>query len=295
MLCKSEVFSRKVFIGGLPIDIKETELKQTFHKFGSLLVDWPNRSSDSHFVKKEHYGATSRVTGYAFLIFLEEASVQRLIAKCYSEGDRYYMLMSSQTVREKPVQVRPWRLTDMDHMPRPTAHLDPRRTIFIGGVPRPTKASELAFVLESVFGPVCYAGIDVDPEMKYPKGAARVTFNTFKSYAAAMAGRFVQIPHSDNTKRVEIKPYVVNDQMCDNCQGKLCQDRYAPYFCGDVTCLQYYCEICWDRLHYGSGNRAREAHKPFVRMGEQTKQLFRLPHHHHANSNPVANNPPHFL
>jgi cytoplasmic polyadenylation element-binding protein len=93
--------------------------------------------------------------------------------------------------------------------------------IFIGGVPRPTKASELAFVLESQFGSICYAGIDVDPEMKYPKGAARVTFNTLKSYVAAMAGRFVNIPHSDSTKRVEIKPYVVNEQMCDNCEGKV--------------------------------------------------------------------------
>jgi cytoplasmic polyadenylation element-binding protein len=74
--------------------------------------------------------------------------------------------------------------------------------IFIGGVPRPTKASELAFVLENQFGQVCYAGIDVDPEMKYPKGAARVTFNTFKSYVAAMAGRYVNIPHADSTKRV---------------------------------------------------------------------------------------------
>jgi cytoplasmic polyadenylation element-binding protein len=71
--------------------------------------------------------------------------------------------------------------------------------------------------------------------------------------------------------QVEIKPYVVNDQMCDNCQGKLCQDRYAPYFCGDVSCLEYYCEVCWDRLHYSGVNRQRESHKPFVRMGEQTK------------------------
>uniref|UniRef100_A0A914MP56 RRM domain-containing protein n=1 Tax=Meloidogyne incognita TaxID=6306 RepID=A0A914MP56_MELIC len=81
-------------------------------------------------------------------------------------------------------------------MPRPSSFLDPRRTIFIGELPRPTKASELVFVLESLYGLVCYAGIDVDPEMKYPKGAARVTFNTFKSYVAGMAGRFVNIPHS---------------------------------------------------------------------------------------------------
>jgi cytoplasmic polyadenylation element-binding protein len=64
---------------------------------------------------------------------------------------------------------------------------------------------------------------------------------------------------------------------------KLCNGRYAPYFCGDVSCLQYYCEACWDRLHYSGANRLREMHKPFVRLGEQTKQLHRLPHHHHAS------------
>ncbi|CAK5030475.1 unnamed protein product [Meloidogyne enterolobii] len=33
-------------------------------------------------------------------------------------------------------------------MPRPSSFLDPRRTIFIGGVPRPRKASELALFSE---------------------------------------------------------------------------------------------------------------------------------------------------
>jgi len=33
MFCDTEVFSRKVFVGGLPIDITETEVKQTFQKF----------------------------------------------------------------------------------------------------------------------------------------------------------------------------------------------------------------------------------------------------------------------
>lgn len=37
--------------------------------------------------------------------------------------------------------------------------------------------------------------------------------------------------------------------MCDNCNGKLCCDRYAPYFCGEVSCLQYYCEMCWDLVN----------------------------------------------
>lgn len=30
----------------------------------------------------------------------------------------------------------------------------------------------------------------------------------------------------------------MDEQMCDECEGKLCFSRYAPYFCGDVNCLQ---------------------------------------------------------
>lgn len=60
--------------------------------------------------------------------------------------------------------------------------------------------------------------------------------------------------------------------MCDECEGAQCAGRYAPYFCGDVTCLQYYCESCWDRYHYGEYSDERKAsHKPLVRIGDQTK------------------------
>ena len=48
--------------------------------------------------------------------------------------------------------------------------IDPRKTIFVGGVPRPLRSQELAQIMEDKFGSVCYAGIDVDPDLKYPKG-----------------------------------------------------------------------------------------------------------------------------
>ena len=54
----------------------------------------------------------------------------------------------------------------MDH----TQPIDARKTIFIGGVPRPLKACELADIFNSRYGNVCYAGIDCDPDLKYPKG-----------------------------------------------------------------------------------------------------------------------------
>ena len=59
----------------------------------------------------------------------------------------------------------------MDH----TQPIDPRKTIFIGGVPRPLKACELADIFNSRYGNVCYAGIDCDPELKYPKGMSILT------------------------------------------------------------------------------------------------------------------------
>uniref|UniRef100_A0A1I7XFP2 RRM domain-containing protein n=1 Tax=Heterorhabditis bacteriophora TaxID=37862 RepID=A0A1I7XFP2_HETBA len=87
--------------------------------------------------------------------------------------------------------------------------IDPTRTVFVGGVPRPTTATsrlyvfkgELALLLESRFGPVIYAGVDIDPELRYPKGAARVTFVNNVSYLNAIKGRFVKIPHIETNKR----------------------------------------------------------------------------------------------
>ena len=75
-----------------------------------------------------------------------------------------YLLCSAQ------VQIRPWKLSDSDYIMDHTQPIDPRKTIFIGGVPRPLKAGELADIFNSRYGNVCYSGIDCDPELKYPKG-----------------------------------------------------------------------------------------------------------------------------
>ena len=45
------------------------------------------------------------MTGYVFLVFEEELAVQRLVKACHMEGDRYYLFVSSPTMRDKPVQV----------------------------------------------------------------------------------------------------------------------------------------------------------------------------------------------
>ena len=68
------------------------------------------------------------------------------------------------------VQVRPWLLDYCDCFLKPSEPLDPRKTVFVGGVPRLLKAQELAKIMNVNFDFVCYAGIDVDPWLKYPKG-----------------------------------------------------------------------------------------------------------------------------
>ncbi|XP_063992163.1 cytoplasmic polyadenylation element-binding protein 2 [Diachasmimorpha longicaudata] len=250
-----ERYSRKVFVGGLPPDIDEDEITASFRRFGQLVVDWPHKAeSKSYFPPK----------GYAFLLFQDESSVQQLIDACIQDEDKLYLCVSSPTIKDKPVQIRPWRLSDADFVLDASMTLDPRKTVFVGGVPRPLKAVELAMIMDRLYGGVCYAGIDTDPELKYPKGAGRVAFSNQQSYISAISARFVQLQHGDIDKRVEVKPYVLDDQMCDECQGQRCGGKFAPFFCANVTCLQYYCEHCWATIHSRPG---REFHKPLVKEG----------------------------
>jgi len=250
-----ERYSRKVFVGGLPPDIDEEEITASFRRFGPLVVDWPHKAeSKSYFPPK----------GYAFLLFQDESSVQQLIDTCIQDDDKLYLCVSSPTIKDKPVQIRPWKLSDADFVLDASLPLDPRKTVFVGGVPRPLKAVELAMIMDRLYGGVCYAGIDTDPELKYPKGAGRVAFSNQQSYIAAISARFVQLQHGDIDKRVEVKPYVLDDQMCDECQGTRCSGKFAPFFCANVTCLQYYCEHCWATIHSRPG---REFHKPLVKEG----------------------------
>jgi len=45
--------------------------------------------------------------------------------------------------QDKPVQIRPWKLSDADFVLDASLPLDPRKTVFVGGVPRPLKAGAL--------------------------------------------------------------------------------------------------------------------------------------------------------
>jgi len=72
--------------------------------------------------------------------FQEESSVQQLIDACIQDDDKLYLCVSSPTIKDKPVQIRPWKLSDADYVLDASMPLDPRKTVFVGGVPRPLKA-----------------------------------------------------------------------------------------------------------------------------------------------------------
>ncbi|KAK6734010.1 hypothetical protein RB195_017653 [Necator americanus] len=249
-----EIYSRKVFVGGLPIDIEEDELVETFARFGPLVVDWPNKNeTKSYFPPK----------GYVFLIFNHESSVRTLVQHCTVEDEKLFLFISSPMNAEKlKVQIRPWRLADADYLVDVNVPINLRRVVFVGGVPRPIRAVELAHIMDRLYGSVACAGIDTDVEYKYPKGAGRVAFTNYNSYMKAITERYAQLSHGEVEKRVEMKPYVLDDQICEECIREPNGGRHAPFFCPHLECLQYYCESCWTSMH---GSPLREHHKPLVK------------------------------
>uniref|UniRef100_A0A915CV73 Cytoplasmic polyadenylation element-binding protein 1 n=1 Tax=Ditylenchus dipsaci TaxID=166011 RepID=A0A915CV73_9BILA len=254
----SEAYSRKVFVGGLPIDIDEDELISAFNRFGPLIVDWPNKTEGRHF-SSAYYPPK----GYVFLVFAHEYSVRLLCQACFVSEDKLLLYMSSSLSPEKVIQIRPWKLADADYVVQPNARINPRNAVFVGGVPRPIKAVELAHIMDRMYGPVACAGIDTDVDYKYPKGAGRVVFFNKNSFIKAISDRYVQLSHGEIQKRVELKPYVLDDQQCDECNGERSGNRSAPFFCPKLECLQYYCEECWTSMH--SSQPDFEDHKPLIK------------------------------
>ncbi len=70
--------------------------------------------------------------------------------------------------------MRPWYIADGYHCVDASKPIDPRKAVFVGGVPRPLKALELAEVMTEKYGNVALIVIDSDSDLKYPKGKISV-------------------------------------------------------------------------------------------------------------------------
>ena len=81
----------------------------------------------------------------------------------------------------------------------------------------------------------------------------RVNFYNFHTeYLTQKMGKRIKFSWNDTFQiylQVEVKPYVLDDQLCDECQGARCGGKFAPFFCANVTCLQVKSKFHYDFLN----------------------------------------------
>ena len=65
------LYSRKVFLGGVPWDLTEKDLGYAFNQFGAFKIEWPGKGSSS-----------SAKKGFLYIIFNSAPAVNLLLSRC---------------------------------------------------------------------------------------------------------------------------------------------------------------------------------------------------------------------
>jgi len=243
---KNPIYSCKVFLGGIPYDLTDSDLHCTFAHFGNIQIQWPGKD-----IKSAIDGAAANKAGYVYIIFESYDNVANLLNACtisyrdVDTGCRWYYNISSRRQKGKEVQVIPFDIGDRFYMKGSfSGQMEHSRTVFVGALHGMLTADGLAKVMDDLFGGVIFAGLDTDKH-KYPLGSGRVTFDNQDSYLKAVSAAFVEIKSARFKKKIQIDPYIENESLCAVC--KLPQQ--SPIFCRDLTCFRYFCRSCWDTHH----------------------------------------------
>ncbi|KAI6204708.1 Cytoplasmic polyadenylation element binding protein 3 [Aphelenchoides besseyi] len=229
------VFSRKVFVGGLPTECSDLELHRVFGHFGNFVVNRDIRS-----------------THYCFLVFEKPNAVDHLLRWTERVGTSNFAYITV-GLRQFKVEIRPFALCDASFVVEPLWVRFIRLSIFVGGIPRTVTAPELANIISKKFGRVLHCSLELEYPNKYPKGAGRVIFRHMRSYIEASQMGRATLTFGEETRSVEIKPYVYRGIACEYCE--VSQDcSFCP------TCLHYYCTACWPTVHF----MANPPHQPLI-------------------------------
>lgn len=255
---KNPVYSCKVFLGGVPWDVTEQGLMETFGRFGPLRVQWPGKDV------RQQTGQTK--AGYVYLIYESERYVKALLQACTqdfgagSHPEKYYYQLSSRRMRFKEVQVIPWVLADSNYIRNQSGRPDMHRTVFVGALHGMLTAEGLAKIMNDLFGGVAYVGIDSDKH-KYPIGSGRCTFNNQRSYMKAVSAAFIEVKSSQFCKKIQVDPYLESSEC------STCHIQSGPIHCRD--CLRYFCKTCWN-WHHSTESIVGRQHRPLMRKKRET-------------------------
>lgn len=189
------LYSRKVFLGGLPWDVNQQSLLQSLHRYGTVKLEIPGKDAKHPRVSSMCKTQERSTPGYVYIIYDNEASVQKMLADCRKEykngGEHYYYSIlippqnnqnssmnyhfnNQKRCKSKEVEVIPWNQEDTSYVPQNKtsmlpAKIDAKSTIFVGALHGMLNAQGLAKVMNEVFGEVIHAGLDTD-KYKYPIG-----------------------------------------------------------------------------------------------------------------------------
>ena len=103
-------------------------------------------------------------------------------------------------MKSKDVEVIPWYTADAVSCKRNapltqkpvSLRVEPKKTVFVGGLHGMMSASLLRKMMKDLFGPVKYVVIDTDKN-RYPIGSGRVCFSENQGYQKAINAEFVEV------------------------------------------------------------------------------------------------------
>lgn len=245
------IYSRKVFLGGLPLCTNADDLRKFFSRFGDVDIIWPHGESFE-----------SEYEAYGFAIFFSAEAVISLVNACVNISGRLTISVPVCGSRMASIHVRTWLNANAKYCSENYSieSIDKytKNSVFVGGLPRTVTARELFHFMSLEFGDVVMAQIEVELETDYPKGAGCVVFRNREAFLVAIARHFTIFSAADYNKRVELKPYLIRFTQCDVCQAMNTRD-----FCPSLRCLKYMCEACWRQAHMDIADRS--VHTPMIR------------------------------
>jgi hypothetical protein len=233
---ENAIYSRKVFIGGVPWDCENQALQCCLNKYIGVKLENPGKDQKHPRASSSSKSNDQQKPGYTYAIFDNEIAVQKLIADCREEtkngGKHYYYRIyvpqqqqqqqqitnslqqqTSKRSKLKEIEIVPWNQDDTSYVPDTNPELLPSKidnscTIFVGGLHGMLNAQGLAKIMSEKFGEVFHSGLDTD-KYKYPIGSGRVTFRYKKDYIKAVKSRHLRLvanqdPNDPSPKFIKI-------------------------------------------------------------------------------------------